>query len=126
MKDTPYFKHDFNSRHDPRIMKIRKKYGSLGYGIYFMLIEMLRSHKKYVMELDIKTISFDINEEEEMIEDIIRNFGLFRINRKSFYSPSLKDRMKSLDNIREGWKKGGKKRWEKKDKEDSIYAEFKG
>jgi len=126
MKEKPYFKHDHDSRHDPRIMKIRKKYGCLGYGIYFMLIEMLRSACKYTIKLDIENIAFDVKAEEKIIEDIIKNYGLFRINKGSFYSPSLKDRMKALDNIRKGWVKGGKRRWEKNDNEKSIYREFKG
>ena len=126
MKEKPYFKHDHDSRHDPRIMKIRKKYGSCGYGIYFMLVEMLRASRNYTIKLDIDTIAFDIKEDEKIIEDIIRNYGLFRINRDSFYSPSLRSRMKTLDNIRKGWVKGGKKRWEGKDEDKSIYKEFQG
>lgn len=126
MKDTPYFKHDINGRHDPKVLKIRKKYGSKGYGIYFMLIEMLRSSKKYVLKMDLDTISYDIQEDIDIIEDIINNYKLFKINNGYFYSISLRSRMKSLDNLRKGWQKGGKKRWEKKEDNESIYTEFKG
>ena len=113
MKEQPYFKHDCNARHDLRLSKIRKNLGAKGYGIYFMIIEMLRTSQNYALKLDIETIAFDIKEDEKDIENIIKNYGLFKIKNGTFYSPSLKKRMKSLDNIREGWKKGGKKRWEK-------------
>ncbi len=126
MKDAPYFKHDFDSRNDPKMIDLRRKYGAKGYGIYFMIIEMLRSNKKYSMKLNLESIAFDIKEDIEVIEDIIKNYGLFRITMGSFYSPSLKQRMKTLDKIREGWRLGGKKRWEGKDGDKSIYKEFQG
>lgn len=129
MKEQPYFKHDCNARHDHRLIRIRKKFGAKGYGIYFMIIEMLRTSKNYALKFDLETIAFDIKEDEKDIEEIIKNYSLFTIKNGVFYSPSLKKRMKSLDNIREGWKKGGKNRWKKKDKngeESSIYREFKG
>lgn len=112
MKDKPYFKHDIDARSDCRVIKIRQKFGAKGYGIYFMLIEILRSSKKYETKLDLDTLAFDIHEEKETIKEIIHNYGLFKINKDIFYSPSLKTRMKNLDNIRNGWTKGGKKRWE--------------
>ena len=128
MKDKPYFKHDLDARHDYRLIKIRHKYGAKGYGIYFMLIEMLRSSGNYELFMDIDMIAFDIKEESKIIEDIIKNYDLFKIKKDRFYSDSLKKRMKNLDNIRAGWVKGGKKRWEndaKKTEEKSIYRELK-
>ena len=127
MNYTQYFKHDCNSRSDFKMINIRKKYGLLGYGIYFCIIEMLCSHTKYEMELDIDNIVFELKEDKKIIEDIILNNNLFKIKKNMFFSPALKKRMKTLDNMREARSKGGKKRWEKeKDVKKSIYREFEG
>lgn len=126
MKKHPYFCHDIDSRNDQKITKIRQKYGAKGYGIYFMLIEMLRSSGNYELDMNIKTLSYDIREDEEIIEDIIRNFGLFTLKKKSFHSEALKNRMENLDRMRDHFSKAGKKRWEGRDIEKSIYKEFQG
>lgn len=114
MNDIQYFKHDCNSRSDTKMICVRKKYSLLGYGIYFCIIEILCCQKKYSMKLDIEGLAFELKEDEKIIEDIIKNFNLFVIKKGTFYSPSLKKRMKLLDNMREARKKGGKERWKKK------------
>ena len=114
MNDTKYFKHDNNARNDFKVSKIRKKFGLRGYGIYFCLLEILCCSKNYTIKLDLETLAFDLQEDEKVIEDIIKNYGLFKIKNGLFYSESFCNRMKPLDNIREGWKKGGINRWKDK------------
>ena len=126
MNDKRYFKHDSNARGDLKMIVLRKKHGLEGYGVYFCLLEMLCCEQNHELCLDFEALAFDLQVDKKLIEDIVKNFGFFKFKRGKFYSKPFKERMKVLDNIREGWKKGGKKRWEKKDKEDSIYAEFKG
>ena len=113
MNDIRYFKHDSNARNDIKINKIRKKYGLKGYGIYFCVIEMLCCQKKYTMKLDLESLAYDIQEDEKVIEDILKNYDLFTIKKGLFYSSSLKKRMARLDNIREVRRQAAKKRWEK-------------
>jgi hypothetical protein len=113
MKEMPYFKHDSNARSDSRIIKIRQKFNAKGYGIYFMLIEMLRGSRNYEMKFDLEMLAFDIREDKETIEEIIKKFGLFSFRKDVFYSPSLKSRMKNLDKMREHWIKAANKRWVK-------------
>lgn len=126
MNDKRYFKHDTNARNDMKVIQIRKKYGLLGYGIYFCILEMLCCDKRHTLKTDFDSIAFDLKEDQKIIEDIVKNYGLFVVKKNCFYSQPFKDRMKTLDNIREGWAKGGKNRWKKKDDNDSIYREFQG
>jgi len=129
MNETPFFKHDNNSRNDFKINEIRIKYGVRGYGIYFCILEIMCSTKNQTIKTNFETLAYDLREDAKVIEDIVRNFGLFKIKRGVFYSESFKKRMEALNNIREGWAKGGKNRWKgKKGKEDekSIYREFQG
>lgn len=110
-KDAYYFSHDANARHDPKMIEIRSLYGMKGYCIYFGIIEMLREHSGYKMPCNPKTIAFDLREDEQVVENIMFNFGLFIIeeNGKTFYSDSLLKRMQHLDFTRVKRSKYGSK-----------------
>ena len=120
MNETPFFKHDNNARNDFKINEIRIKYGIKGYGIYFCILEIMCSTKSKTIKTNFKTLAYDLREDVEVIEDIVKNFGLFKIKRGIFYSDSFKKRMGVLDSIREGWAKGGKNRWKKKDDDEDF------
>ena len=109
MKDAYYFSHDSNARNDQRIIKLRRKYGAEGVGIYWMLIEILREQEEYKLGLDddtIENIAYDLRVEQEKLEDIILHFDLFERDKSDeeygyFYSKSLKRRMERLDLIKQ-------------------------
>ena len=56
MKDAYYFSHDSNARHDPRIIKLRRQYGAEGYGVFFMLVEILREQDDYTLDFNDESI----------------------------------------------------------------------
>ena len=102
MKDAYYFSHDSNARNDQRLMKVRMKYGPEGYGIYFMIIEILRDTENYTLNInDIHSICFDTRTKNETVLDILKNYNLFVFEDDFFYSKSLKRRMERLDEIKQ-------------------------
>ena len=109
MKDAYYFSHDSNARNDQRIIKLRRKYGAEGVGIYWMIIEILREQEEYRLGLDddtIENIAYDLRVDQEKLEDIILHFNLFErdIGVEEFgyfYSSSLKRRIERADEIRQ-------------------------
>lgn len=111
MKETYYFSHDSNARTDNKILLIRAKYGAKGYGIYFMIIEMLREANAYQMLSNYSAIAYELHEPETEIKDIIENYGLFKIEKGYFWSESLKERMTKREEIikkrTEAGRKGG-------------------
>ena len=93
------------------------KYGAKGYGIYFMIIEILRDAVEYkISSKNIDSIIYEIREDKEIIIDIIKNYDLFVIDKDFFYSKSLKRRMSFFDEKKKkrskAGKKGMKKRWD--------------
>jgi len=82
-----------------------------GYGIYFGIIEILRESSKYKILKDFKAISYDLRENEEIIRDIILNFGLFKTDEMYIWSPSLISRMKEFEKMVDNNKKAAIKRW---------------
>lgn len=100
-KDTYYFKHDSNARNDIKIIKLRKELGAEGYGIYFMIIEILREQKDLTLPItSIESISFDIHINESTLSKVIKDFDLFILTETSFYSSSLIKRMESYNELK--------------------------
>ena len=109
MKDAYYFSHDSNARNDQRLMKLRMKYGPEGYGIYFMIIEILRDTENYTLNInDVESICFDIRSENDKVLDVLKNYNLFQFEDDFFYSKSLSRRMEKLDKIKEKRRESGK------------------
>lgn len=118
MKDAYYFSHDSNARNDLRLLKIQSKYGIEGYGIYFQIIEILRETSDYKLKMeDIGTISYDLRIDIKKVEDIIRNYDLFEIEGKFFYSRSLARRMGQMNTLREKRAEAGRKGGQAKPKQ---------
>ena len=118
-RDNFYFPHESNARNDIKLVKVRIKYGMEGYGIYFAIIEMLRENDNYeISEDDIPTIAFIISSDAAKVNDIIRNFGLFRFESGCFYSQALTDKMQEYEKRKEAARAAGvasgKKRQENK------------
>ena len=104
MKDAYWFTHDSNSRHDPRIIKLRRTHGAEGYGVFFMIIEILREQEDYTLDFNdesIMDIAYEIQVDNGKVNDIICNYNLFTVDEDVFYSNSLKRRMEKLDLIKE-------------------------
>ena len=86
-----YFNHDCDARNDEKIIALRIRYGAEGYGVYFMLIEMLQAAPGCVLEKDYKALAFDLRVSARRIKSIVEDFGLFTPTDggKKFYSERL-------------------------------------
>lgn len=49
-KDTYWFPHDFEPTSDPKMTSLIGKYGAIGYGIYWRIIEMLHSEESHKLK----------------------------------------------------------------------------
>ena len=89
-KDAFYFPHFANARHDRKIKRLRKQLGVEGYGIYFMVLEILREQTefKYPIE-DIDLIADEIQTSDAKVEAVIKNYSLFKIDDNKFFSSKL-------------------------------------
>ena len=72
-----YFNHDCDARNDEKLIALRIRYGAEGYGVYFMLIEMLQAAPGCVLEKDYKALAFDLRVSARRIKSIVEDFGLF-------------------------------------------------
>ena len=114
-----YFNHDSNARNDEKIVALRIRYGAEGYGVYFMLIEMLQAAPGCTLEKDYKALAFDLRVSARRIKAIVEDFGLFTPTDggKKFYSERLvryaTEVDESYERYAEAGRKGMKARWNK-------------
>ena len=93
-KDAYYFSHDANAQDDPKLMKLMDDMGAEGYGIFWLLIEKLRAEKDYTLPLEILPIfAKRWGQKTENLQKVLKNYKLFKISSKNFYSVRLKNSM---------------------------------
>lgn len=99
MKEAYYFSHDSNASRDPKMIAVRRRFGAMGYGVYFMIIERLREEGDYTYSCNYADLAYDIQVEEEVVRAIVEEFDLFAFTEcgERFYSPSLLRRMELME-----------------------------
>jgi hypothetical protein len=101
LKDAFYFSHDSNARSDLKIQALRSKYGTAGYGMYWIIIEMMRESADHKLPFNQKFAYYGFSNEfgctaeeaKNFINDCIYEFALFVCDEHFFWSDSLNRRM---------------------------------
>ena len=110
-KDAYYFSHDSNAKDDPKCMLLIEELQLEGYGIYWILIEVLREQENYTYPLKmIPVLARKFLTTKEKMMTVIEKYYLFKIeNGEFFYSESLNRRMGLMNDKREQARLAGKK-----------------
>jgi len=90
-KDAFYFPHFSNARNDRKILRLRRELGTEGYGIYFMILEILRDSTDYKYPLeDIDLLADEFKVSEPKVRTVICNYHLFEVDENQmFFSAKL-------------------------------------
>jgi hypothetical protein len=122
MKDSFWFPHDSNAKNDPRLIKLRMRYGFAGLGQYWCLIEFLRDQNDYEASIDdvrCYEFSMGISLGDSLLDTFIDCELLENVS-GTIFSRSLKDRMVYWDERRkklsDAGKRGGRPRKKSDDK----------
>ena len=101
MKKDQYFPHEANLRQTSEFMHLIEKEGMAGYGIYWGLIEYLRSQDNYIGDLRVlKSLSAQMRTSITRLLRILKNYGLFELTDYTFQSSRLITLMKPLESKR--------------------------
>ena len=101
MKKDQYFPHEANLRQTSEFMHLIEKEGMAGYGIYWGLIEYLRSQDNYIGDLRVlKSLSAQMRTSITRLLRILKNYGLFELTDYTFQSSKLITLMKPLESKR--------------------------
>lgn len=95
-KDAFCFPHDSNAKDDPKCVLLIDQLGCEGYGIYWILIEILREQPEYSYPIALlPSLAKRYGTTAKKFEDVIFKYCLFKIvdtpKGKCFYSNSLID-----------------------------------
>ena len=87
-KDAFYFPHFCNARHDRKLKRVQKELGIEGYGIYFMLLEILREQTDLRYPLsEIDLLADEFGTSEQKVKVVICNYDLFQVDEnQNFFS----------------------------------------
>lgn len=93
-----YFSHDSNAKDDPKCMLLIDQLGLEGYGIYWILIEVLRDQPEFKYPLNlIPILARRYNTTAEKMNTVVRNYELFNFDEENnFFSLSLNKRMNKV------------------------------
>lgn len=122
MKESFYFKHDYNARQDPKILKMLSKQGLEGYGIYWALVEIISSQTgKLFIPKDYEAIAYELRTECDRIKSVVEEYDLFEFDEVNIWNNRIdtdnKDRVKKSKQARDA----AKERWRNKQrKEESM------
>ena len=101
-KDIYYLKHDTNAHRDPRMLRLRAKWGNEGYGVFWVLAELMREQSGgRVLFADVQVMAFDVHFERlrELIDDCCE-WGLFEKDETRFWAPRIVRDMEHLEAVR--------------------------
>ena len=110
-KDAYYFSHDSNAKDDPKCMLLIEELQLEGYGIYWLLVEVLREQENYKYPLRmVPVLARKFLTTKEKMLAVIYKYDLFVVeNEEFFYSESLNRRMGLMNDKREQARLAGKK-----------------
>lgn len=97
-----YFSHDANARSDQKMIRLRRRYGMEGYGVYFALLEMMFSepdNKLPYTDEQFDAIAYELHAElnvGEMVSYCV-DIGLFATDEEFFWSESFLRRKREVE-----------------------------
>lgn len=88
-----------NMRTADQVLSMRIQEGSAGYGVYVMLLELLRDAENRQLVFNPKHLGFAMNEPDiELVRRVVQDYGLFTVlENGKFCSPWLETQMAEYD-----------------------------
>lgn len=110
MKDAFFFKHDLNARNDPKIIPMRMKLGTEGYGAYCMIVEKLYEANGRLPR-DYAALSWELHFEQGKVKQLVEGFGLFYDANGKIASKRVDREIEERAALREAGRKYAARRW---------------
>lgn len=119
-----YFPHPSNLRQSSGCVNLQINEGPAGYGIYLMVLEVLRDAPGYRYSPDPKVWAYLLHlQDVSQVERVLKNYGLFDYDDDGLvFSPWLQQQLGDYDEVKkrraEAGRKGAASRWHGKTPED--------
>ena len=116
-----YIRHLVGMRNDPRIVRLVATEGQAYKGVYWDLLEILCERGGRLKFADCPNIAYELHIRQDVLERIIKDYGLFQYNDKVFWDKRILIDLESNKRRSQSMKK----RWQKKQKKEAPKAEKK-
>lgn len=106
-----YIMHPSSMRNQDNVLEMRSIEGAAGYGIYIMILELMRDAENYRIKNNPKLIAFAINElGDERVKRVINDYGLFKEDENNYISsPWLLSTLEELERKSKAFREAGRK-----------------
>lgn len=89
-----YLPHPSNMRTTDHVLSMRIREGAAGYGVYMMLLELLRDAEGRTLVLNPAHLAYAINEPDvDLVERVATSYGLFDISKDKMLRSAWLDKM---------------------------------
>ena len=106
MKKDQYIPHEVSMRSTTEVMNLIENEGMAGYGIYWALMEYLRTQDDYTGDVRVlRTLARQLKTKLCKVESVLHNYGLFTLTDFTFRSTKLDAMMRPLENKRKAMEK---------------------
>ena len=106
MKKDQYIPHEVSMRSTTEVMNLIEKEGMAGYGIYWAIMEYLRTQDDYTGDVRVlRTLARQFKTKLCKVESVLHNYGLFTLTDFTFRSIKLDAMMRPLENKRKAMEK---------------------
>ncbi len=121
MKKDQYIPHEVSMRNTTEVMNLIENEGIAGYGIYWALLEYLRTQDDYVGDLRVlKSLARQLKTKLAKIESVLNSYGLFSVADYTFRSRKLESAMKPLEEKRKAMSKQNAGKAEANQKQNEV------
>ena len=123
-KDAYYFPHFSNARHDRKLKRLRKQFGIEGYGIYFMLLEVLRDQEDFSYPVeDLDLLADEFGTSTEKVQTVVSKYDLFAVtDDQFFFSPNMIEYLRPYLERSQRARDAALKRWSEHKSDANAHA----
>ncbi len=125
-KETFYFSHDYNARSDIKIQALLVEHGAVGYGVYWIIVEILHEETAKKLKLDslifvaiARQASTSVEQAKAIVECCLK-YELFTEEDGYFFSKRILENIEKRKDISEKRAKAGRISAEKRKKSTSV------
>ena len=122
MKDTYYFQHDYNARNDPKLQEVLLEHGVAGVGVFWCVIEQLYEQGGKLPHKACKSIAFALHVDCKLVESVVKDFDLFKLDARHFWSKSVIARLDRRKEVSDKRKTAAASRWKQRQQEVQVQS----
>jgi hypothetical protein len=111
MKASRFFQHEYEARNNPKLQKLLIKRGCEGIGVFWCIVEQLYEAGGKLPVNSLSGIAFSLHVQEDLIREIIADFGLFESDDEFIWSNSVNENLTKKTSLSEKRRAAIRSRW---------------